>query len=161
MNDKNAIIAEYIRHSFQTESSDPMGWVFAGQVKLLCHIRPAHNRITVHGQRSAMEHEQFDGGYDVNWQRDVQRSWYCVLAQHDRSLYKLYETDHDEKRGMARGHINGLILEIAQDNPRIFRRIGCFTHPWIAEGSKSMPEYPEFADVVDPQSLEREEITII
>lgn len=153
--------AEYIKHNIQLASSDHMGPVLAGQIKLLCHIRPIHDRVTTHGQFPAMQYEQYDEGYDRNWTRDVRGSWYCVLLANASYPYTLHEFGQEKRNMMEGGWIGGLILEIAQNCPRVFRRIGCLTHPWIAEGAEPMAKYPEFADVVDPRSLEREEITII
>jgi hypothetical protein len=159
-NSSAVALAEYVGHNVELANKDPMGRVLAGQIRLFCHVRQAHNRITTHNFGPGIDQERFDNGYDMNWQRDVQGSWYCVLA---RTLYK-HKLGHYKKQEaarMAQGHILGLILEIVQENPRVFRRIGMFSHSWIEKGSEPMPEYPEFADVVDPQYLEREEITII
>jgi hypothetical protein len=155
----NTITAECTGHSIVLAGNDPMGRVSSGHIKLLCHVRPAHDRVTKHGHFNNMEYEQFDRGYDINWQRDVRGSWYCVLAHVDQKLHKLFASDPTQTN--ARGRIVGLILEVVQESPRIFKRIGAFTHPWIAEGSESMVEYPEFANVVNPLALERKEITII
>jgi hypothetical protein len=73
-----------------------------------------------------------------------------------------------EESSYVRGHapwanyILGLILQIAQESPRVYRRIGMFAHPWTKKGPNPLAEqFPEFADVVDPRALEREKIVVI
>lgn len=146
--------AEYIGHSLELAGSDPMGRILAGQITLRCHLRPSGYMITQRGH----PYEQFDRRQKCDVKTDVRGSWYCMLAYHDRYQKSVYDYDLDERHGKQRGHIMGLILKRSQERAKTSRRIGCFIHPWTVEGTR---HYPEFADVVGPQSLEREEITII
>jgi hypothetical protein len=165
----NTIIAEVKERTIELVSSDPMGRISAGRLVMLCHLRPAHNRYT---QRRAgpdyiaMDWERFDTGYNLDRRRNIQGSWYCVLAFNESCDGRKPTPDADFPYvgGYIPGasYIFGLILEVAQESPKVYRRIGLFAHPWNRAGPTPMAEkYPEFADVVDPQALEREEIVII
>jgi hypothetical protein len=110
-----------------------------------------------------MLYERFDAGYDDNGVRDTLGSWYCVLAYRESSYV---ESMTFKSSGVAlelqHGYIIGLILELAKESPRTFRRIGMFTHAWGAgTPDDAATHYPEFFDVEDPSTLHREEVVII
>jgi hypothetical protein len=78
---RSVIVAEYIEANIEYASSDIMGRVSGGALKVLCHIRPAHERITKRGSRNrVIMYERFDAGYDMDGERVIRGSWYCVLA---------------------------------------------------------------------------------
>jgi hypothetical protein len=109
-----------------------------------------------------MTYERFDTGYAGNGKRDVLGTWYCVLAYSEPSYVEVMNSkDKNESLQLEHGHIIGLILEIAKESPKTYHRIGMFTHAW-GEGTPDLvaEQYPEFTNVNDPASLEREVIVI-
>jgi hypothetical protein len=165
----NPIIAEVKECTIELASSDPMGRISAGRLVILCHLRPAHNRYTQRragGDYIALDWERFDTGYDLDRRRNIQGSWYCVLAynesREDRKPFAGEESSYVRGHAPWANYIFGLILQIAQESPRVYRRIGMFAHPWTKKGPNPLAEqFPEFADVVDPRALEREKIVVI
>lgn len=95
-----------------------------------------------------MDCECFDTGYDLNKKRNVQGSWYGVLAYNGRRHAEApsVDTHSSYEEGYAPGYIISVMLEIAQDNLRTYRRIGLFAHLWNKAGPNPMAgKYPESA----------------
>lgn len=161
----NIILAECKEAILEAAGSDPMGQVVGGRLTLFCHIRPVHNRTTIRapGWWVAITSERFDDGYNENDKRSTLGFWFCVLAYRE-PWFQLERTKRQFRDApmWVNGYITGLILEIVQEEPRLYRRVGMFSHGWgrgTADDSKET--FPEFVDVEDPKSLPREEITII
>jgi hypothetical protein len=113
-----------------------------------------------------MDWERFDTGYDLDRRRTTQGSWYCVLAYNESGdgSKPSPSADFSYVGGHApwANYIFGLILQVAQESPRVYKRVGLFAHPWDKRGPTPLAEkFPEFADLIDPQALKREEIVII
>jgi hypothetical protein len=157
----STVVAKCIETHIEHATSDIMGRVSGGYLRLLCHIRPAHNRISHHG--SLETYEQFDGGYDGEGKRSVRGSWYCVLAYRESSYVDIAKAGNkDTFLHLEHGYVIGLILEVTKESPRTYRRIGMFTHAWGKGTPDEIAEqYPEFVDVKDPSALERKEVLII
>ncbi|KAF2823097.1 hypothetical protein CC86DRAFT_409863 [Ophiobolus disseminans] len=51
---------------------DSFGWLSGGFIRLMCHMRPCHERLAVRqSSRFALECERFDGGYDDNGKQSL------------------------------------------------------------------------------------------
>ena len=140
---------------------DPFGQLTGGYIRLLCHLRPCHNRLAVRQpSRFILECERFDTGYDNDGRHEVKECWYCLCAY--QKCCDPCSVHHDGDTRSWGGCMVGLILESVNDATDTYRRIGLFCHPWRKSGFNPFAEAcPEFADVEDLEKLERHEITII
>ena len=159
----NVILAECKQIMVEPAGNDPFGQIIGGHIKFLCHLRPGHDRISKR-TKGRFNNEKFDAGYDHNNERQVLGAWYCVLAYREGGSKEHSASCHLPDPPLQRewGYITGLILEIAQESPRTYRRIGLFSHAWgRGRPDYVSDDYPEFIDVDDPKSLPREEIIIV
>lgn len=154
-------LAEIKQINVDLASQDPFGQLAGGFIRLLCHIRPCHNRLAVRQpSRFVLEWERFDAGYDDDGKRVVRECWFCLFAY--RECCDPCSDEDISTMSWKYGSMIGLILELVDNAPNTYRRIGLFCHPWRRGSLKpGVKDCPEFADVKDPSILERQEITII